>query len=96
VFVLKREEGERERKKKNLFVESNNRICMYKSGKKMIEVLLSIRDSKAKNKEVTIGHKSARQFTDKIDYLMIEKDLPVNFKKAIKFKRLFFFFYQNT
>ncbi len=69
---------------------------MYKSGKKMIEVLLSIRDSKAKNKEVTIGHKSARQFTDKIDYLMIEKDLPVHLKHAIELNRLLFFFYQNT
>jgi hypothetical protein len=32
----------------------------------MTEVLFSIRDSKGKNKEMTIGHKSARQFTNKI------------------------------
>ncbi len=65
VPVLKREERERE-KKKNLLDKSNNLICTYKNGKKMTEVLFSIQDSKAENKEMTIGHKSARHFTNEI------------------------------
>lgn len=48
--------------------EREKRICSLEvitsythiSGKKMTEVLFSIRDSKAKNKEIAIGYKSAR------------------------------------